>query len=133
VVVVVTRDTGGIAAAYRSYRPVLARLGRPIEYIYVVHGQMPQALHAVRELKPAGEPVEILSFATPFGESAALTVGFRHAAGDVVFTLTPEVQIAPDLLGSLLVALDGSDLVVARRKFEEPRGGESSIRRSTRC
>ena len=33
VVVVVTRDTGDIAAAYRSYRPVLARLGRPVEYI----------------------------------------------------------------------------------------------------
>ena len=55
-------------------------------------------MQALRALKAAGEPIEILSFATPFGESAALTVGFRHAAGDVVFTLTPEVQIAPEPL-----------------------------------
>ena len=60
------------------------------------------------------------NFATAFGESAALTVGFRHAAGDVVFTLTPEVQVAPDLLPRMLEALDGTDLVVARRMFEQP-------------
>ena len=118
VVVVVTRDTGDIAAAYRSYRPVLARLGRPVEYIYVVDGQMPQAMRALRELRAAGEPVEILSFATPFGEAAALTVGFRHAAGDVVFTLTPEVQVAPEALPRLLTELDGCDLVVARRMID---------------
>ena len=115
VVVVVTRDTGDIAAAYRSYRPVLARLGRPVEYIYVVDGQMPQAMRALRELKAAGEPVEILSFATPFGEAAALTVGFRHAAGDIVFTLTPYEEVSPEALPTLLEALDGTDLVVARR------------------
>jgi glycosyltransferase involved in cell wall biosynthesis len=119
-VIVVTRDDDDIAAAHRAYRPALARLGRPLEMIYVVDGPLPRTTQALRALKAAGEPIEILSFATPFGESAALTVGFRHAAGDVVFTLTPEVQIAPDLLRLLLESLEGSDLVVARRKFEEP-------------
>ena len=114
-VVVVTRDTGDISTAYRSYRPALARLGRPVEFIYVVDGPMPRAMQALRELKAAGEPIEILSFATPFGEAAALTVGFRHAAGDIVFTLTPEIQVAAELLPQLLDQLDGSDLVVARR------------------
>jgi len=118
VVVVVTRDTGDIAAAYRSYRPVLGRLGRPIEFIYVVDGQMPRAMQTLRELKATGEPLEILSFATPFGEAAALTVGFRHAAGDVVFTLMPEVQVAPEALPRLLAELEDSDLVVARRMIE---------------
>ena len=119
-VIVVARDSDDIAAAHRAYRPALARLGRPLEMIYVVDGPQPRAMQALRALKAAGEPIEILSFATPFGESAALTVGFRHAAGDVVFTLTPEVQIAPDLLSRLLDALEGTDLVVARRVFEDP-------------
>src|SRR3954447_14433468 len=118
VVVVVTRDTGDIAAAYRSYCPVLGRLGRPIEFIYVVDGQMPRAMQTLRELKAAGEPLENLSLATPFGEAAALTVGLRHAAGDVVFTLTPEVQVAPEALPRLLAELEDSDLVVARRMIE---------------
>ena len=90
-IVVVTRDTDDIAQTHRAYRPALAKLGRPLEFIYVVDGPMPRAVQALRALKAAGEPIEILSFATAFGEAAALTVGFRHAAGDVVFTLTPEV------------------------------------------
>ena len=119
-IVVVTRDTDDIARTHRAYRPALAKLGRPLEFVYVVDGPMPRAVQALRALKAAGEPIEILSFATAFGESAALTVGFRHAAGDVVFTLTPEVQVAPDLLPRMLEALDGTDLVVARRMFEQP-------------
>lgn len=128
VVVAVTRDVDDIAAAYRLYRPELMRLGKPVEYIYVLDGPLPRATQALRALKAAGEPIEILSFATPFGEAAALTVGFRHAAGDVVFTLTPQVEVAPSALPQLLDALESSDLVVARRIFgaqqEPPRTGK---------
>jgi hypothetical protein len=116
-VVAVTEVVDDIAAAYRSYRPALASLGKPVEFIYVVDGPMPKAMEQLRALKAAGEPIEILSFATPFGEAAALTVGFRHAAGDVVFTLTPQVEVAPEMLPQLLDALGTSDLVVARRIF----------------
>jgi hypothetical protein len=116
-VIAVTEDVDDIAAAYRSYRSALAGLGKPVEFIYVVDGPMPRAMQALRALKAEGEPIEILSFATPFGEAAALTVGFRHAAGDVVYTLTPQVVVAPDTLPQLLDALGTSDLVVARRIF----------------
>ena len=47
-----------------AYRPALAELGRPVEFIYVVDGPMPRAMQALRALKAAGEPIEILSFAT---------------------------------------------------------------------
>jgi hypothetical protein len=115
VVVPVTRDLDDVTSAYRSYRRVLAPFGKPVEFIYVLDGLMPQATQALRALKGAGEPIELLSFATPFGEAAALTVGFRHAAGDVVFTLTPHAEVVPEALPSLLEALATSDLVVARR------------------
>jgi hypothetical protein len=115
VVVPVTRDLADVTSAYRSYRRVLAPFGKPVEFIYVLDGLMPQATQALRALKGAGEPIELLSFATPFGEAAALTVGFRHAAGDVVFTLTPHAEVVPEALPSLLEALATSDLVVARR------------------
>lgn len=115
VVVPITHDRDDVASAYHAYRRALARFGKPVEFIYVLDGPMPQAAKALRALKSGGEAVEILSFATPFGEAAALTVGFRHAAGDVVFTLTPYIEVAPEALPTLLDALGGSDLVVARR------------------
>ena len=52
-VIVVTRDGDDIAAAHRAYRPALARLGRPLEMIYVVDGPLPQTMQALRALKAA--------------------------------------------------------------------------------
>lgn len=111
----VGHDQDDVAATYRNYRRALSGLGRPVEFIYILDGPMPAAMASLRELRRAGEPIEILSFASPFGAAAALTVGFRHAAGDVVFTLTPYQEVAPDSLPALLAALEGNDLVVARR------------------
>lgn len=115
VVVPVVQDLDDVAATYQGYRQALARFKKPLEFIYVLDGPTPRALAALRALKSRGEPIEILSFATPFGEAAALTVGFRHAAGDVVLTLTAEAKVAPESLPQLVEALDSCDLVVARR------------------
>lgn len=119
VVVPVTQDCADIEAAYQSYRTVLGSFGKPVEFIYVLDGAMPRAARTLRGLRAAGEPVEVLSFASAFGEAAALTVGFRHAAGDVVFTLTPRAVIAPETLPQLIEALATSDVAVARRMTED--------------
>lgn len=119
-VVPIDVDLDDVATAYHGYRRVLGTLGKPVEFIYVLDGPKPRARAGLRALRDAGEPVEILSFATAFGMAAALTVGFRHAAGDVVFTLTPYTEVAAEGLPRLLQELQSADLVVARRV---PEGG----------
>jgi hypothetical protein len=119
VVLPVDLDLDDVATAYRSYREALRPLGKPVEFIYVLDGPMPKARAALRALRGAGEPIEILTFANPFGMAAALTVGFRHAAGDVVFTLTPYPEVLASGLPSLLQELETADLVVARRVPED--------------
>ncbi len=119
-VIPVDVDLDDVATAYRAYRQALGSLGKPVEFIYVLDGPKPKARQALRALRDAGEPIEILSFANPFGMAAALTVGFRHAAGDVVFTLTPYPEVNPEGLPRLLQELQSADLVVARRV---PEGG----------
>lgn len=131
-VVPVDHDHDDIAATYRSYRKVLGALNKPVEFIYVLDGPIPKAREALRSLRDAGEPIEILSFATPFGMAAALTVGFRHAAGDVVFTLTPYAEVAAEGLPAMLQALETTDMVVARRVLggreqAKPRKFESMV------
>jgi hypothetical protein len=114
-VVPVEQEHDDVASTYRSYRRVLGELGKPVEFIYVLDGPLPKTMAALRALRAAGEPIEILSFASPFGVAAALTVGFRHAAGDIVFTLTPYAEVAAERLPALAQALQSSDLVIAHR------------------
>ena len=47
-IVVVTHDTDDLAQTHQAYRPALARLGRPLEFIYVIDGPMPRAVQSLR-------------------------------------------------------------------------------------
>jgi hypothetical protein len=115
VVVVIGRDGGSVAGIHRRYRLALASLGLELEFLYVLDGPLPRTLAALRELRSAGEIIEILTFSQSFGEAAALTVGFRRARAPLVMTLPLEPAVADADLPRLVEALGTSDMVVARR------------------
>ncbi|MCX8101060.1 MAG: glycosyltransferase [Geminicoccaceae bacterium] len=118
VVVPITEDRADLAERHGQIRAGLAPLGRRLEFVYVLDGFRPRARAALVELRRAGEPVEILTFARPMGEAAALTVGLRHATGNIVLTLDPELEIDPVELPRLVRRLEtsGSDIVTAARR-----------------
>jgi glycosyltransferase involved in cell wall biosynthesis len=115
VIVPVVREVAAIEASYAGYRAGLARLGCPVEFLFVVDGPAGRTLAALKALKRQGAPIEILAFGHAVGEAAALTVAFGSVRGDVVLTLTAEPTIAPDELPRLVQALGEADLVVAVR------------------
>ena len=115
VIVVIAKEGGPVAETYRRYRQALAQGRLGLEFLYVLDGPLPRTLAALRELRRAGEPVEILTFSQPFGEAAALTVGFRRARAPLVMTLAAEPVVADADLPRLVEAIGTSDMVVARR------------------
>lgn len=115
IVLPVTAEVPSVEAGFAAYKTALAPLARRLEFIYVLDGQHPQTLEALRRLARAGEPLQMLAFPQSLGESAALSVGFREAAGDIVLTLPPRPEVVPAELPQLVAGLDEADLVVARR------------------
>lgn len=122
VVVPITQDEGDLAEDFAAYKTQLYNNAENIDFIYVLDGECPQAVATLRSLKNAGEPLQILSFAKSMGEAAALTVGCRHAQGEVIMTLPAKTQVKITELSRLLVALDGADMVVARRHLDREVG-----------
>ncbi|MEO1144085.1 MAG: glycosyltransferase [Cyanobacteria bacterium J06638_22] len=118
VVVPVTQDEGDLAQDFIAYKTVLADNAEFVDFIYVLDGQCPQAVEALKSLKIAGEPLQILSFAKSKGEAAALSVGCHHAEGDVIMTLPAKMQVKTEELARLLVAFEGTDMVVAQRRLD---------------
>jgi len=102
-------------ALYEAYREGLAPLNRKVEFIYVIDGNSPAFYEAVLELQSEGEPIRIVKLGRRFGESAALSAGFRHAAGEVILTLPAYYQVQASDLPQLVQGLDSADLVVGRR------------------
>lgn len=115
VVVPIRRDHGNLDRLHSTYRAALEASGHELQFVYVVDGPLQASLDSLRRLKQAGEPIEIVHHAHSFGEAATLTTGFRHARGELVMTLTQEVEVKPGELEKLLAAIQEHDLVTARR------------------
>lgn len=117
IIVPVVERYGDLGQLHDEFAAELARLGRSVEFIYVVNEQLREVVPALRHLQErAGAEVSIILLGGPFGESAALTTGFAKARGEVIVTLASYFQIEP---GGLLQAFDelenGADLVVGWR------------------
>lgn len=115
IVIPVLSDRFDLKATHARYRDALRDTGRPLQFVYVVDGALPESLEALRALKRAGENLEILAHAHGFGEATALTTGFRHARGELVMTLPAEGHVDVRDLEPLIEAAAERDVVVGVR------------------
>lgn len=125
VVVPVLGELPRVAELHARLRQGLAPLGRRFETIFVVDGPWRATLEALKALRRQVGGIEILTFARPMGEAAALTVGLRHATGTVVLTLPAELEVDPSELPGLVRALEagGVDIVTLARRVPGRTGG----------
>ena len=118
VVVPVLREQPRIAELHAQLCRGLAPLGRRFEVIYVIDGPQRATLEALKAIRRQGGGIEILTFARPMGEAAALTVGLRHASGAIVLTVATELEVDPAELPRLVRTLETGDadiVTLARR------------------
>lgn len=104
-VIPVLEDRGDIAATHGAYVDSLAESGLELEPIYVLDGDKPQAMATLRKLRDSAQPPVILHLPQADGEATALSVGFRHATGDLVMTLPDHPQVVGKELRALLMRL----------------------------
>lgn len=115
IVVPVLAEPKDIAQTHKIYRESLEGRGWILQFIYVVDGENPAVISALKALKDGGEALEILHLPHRHGGATALSVGFRYAKGERIMTLPEMPQVTGDALTALLDASDGQDLTVARR------------------
>ncbi|MFQ5466590.1 MAG: glycosyltransferase, partial [Kiloniellaceae bacterium] len=115
VVVPVTERFDDVDALYGAYKRGVEATGQSFEFIYVLDGNYPDVLTALQALRARGEPIRILTLARWFGEATALTIGFTHARGEVILTLPAYRQVEPGEIARAVAALEGEDMVIARR------------------
>lgn len=115
VVIPVTGRHDDPETLFGQYSQALRTLGADLEFVYVLDGPYPEVRAALDNLQAAGEPIRVISLGRSFGEAAALSVGFRHCAGDAVVILPAFLQVEPADLPRLVRQLESVDMVVGRR------------------
>lgn len=114
VIIPVTERFDPVAELFHEYKRGIEATGREYEFVYVVDGEQPEILNALKKLQET-EQLTIITLAKTFGESTALSAAFGETSGDIIVTLPAYQQIETDEVPRLISSLDDCDMVLARR------------------
>jgi len=88
------------------------------EVIVVDDGSTDNSLKVLNEIRREDDRFKIISFQKNYGKSAALSVGFKYATGDLIVTMDADLQDDPHEMPNLIKKIDeGYDLVSGWKKI----------------
>jgi glycosyltransferase involved in cell wall biosynthesis len=117
VVVPVFNEEGSLSELHRNLTAVLEGMGRSYEIIFVDDGSRDGSLDVLKDIHQRDPRTRVLSFRMNYGKSAALSVGFDDAQGDIIITIDADLQDDPDEIPRLITKLEsGYDLVSGWKK-----------------
>lgn len=97
---------------------VLQAHGFSYEIILIDDGSTDDSWKVIQSLSAEDKSIKGIRFNRNYGKSAALNVGFRQCAGDVVITMDADLQDSPDEIPELyhMIKNEGYDLVSGWKK-----------------
>lgn len=117
IVVPVMNEEDNLPLLYGEISEVLASLQQAYEIIFVDDGSTDHSRAILRALAFADPRVRVVLFRRNYGQTAALSAGFRLCRGAVVITMDADLQNDPHDIPALLQKMaEGYDLVNGWRK-----------------
>jgi len=116
-VIPVFNEHENIESLHREIRDVLDRMQFSSEIIYIDDGSTDNSLDLLRQLQRQDGEMRIIRFRRNFGQTAALSAGFKFARGKIILPLDADGQNDPADIPRLLSKLEeGYDIVSGWRK-----------------
>jgi glycosyltransferase involved in cell wall biosynthesis len=117
VLIPLLNEEGSLKELHQQLRQTLNRMNIRYELLFVDDGSTDRSFQVLRDLKRMDHHVKIIRFRRNYGKSAALSVGFDKAQGNVVITMDADLQDDPAEIPSLKRKIeDGFDLVSGWKK-----------------
>jgi len=100
-------EEGSLRELHQQLRYTLGRMNMRYEILFIDDGSTDRSFHVLRDLKRVDRHVKVIRFRRNYGKSAALSVGFEKAQGNIVITMDADLQDDP------------AEIPILRRKLEE--------------
>lgn len=102
---------------HQQLRATLGKMNIRYELIFIDDGSTDRSIQVLRELRRNDRHIRIYRFRRNYGKSAALSVGFEKAQGNIVVTMDADLQDDPAEIPNLKRKIDeGYDLVSGWKK-----------------
>ena len=117
VVVPLYNEEDSLPELFEAIQKVSKDMGTPFEVIFVDDGSTDGSFRVLREIHRKFANVKVIRFRRNFGKSAALSMGFSEAGGEIVVTMDADLQDDPAEIPGLVKAMDDSyDLISGWKK-----------------
>jgi glycosyltransferase involved in cell wall biosynthesis/Flp pilus assembly protein TadD len=117
IVVPIMNEIGNLPILYDKLKSVLSTLKQNYEIIFIDDGSWDGSKKYLKELSKADKNVIVIQFRRNYGQTAALSAGFKYANGNVIITMDGDLQNDPEDIPVLLEKMaEGYDLVNGWRK-----------------
>jgi len=117
VIIPIYNERESIEQLHDELCATMSGLGLRYEILYIDDGSRDGSRDLLKRIHAADPHVNVILFRKNFGQTAAMSAGFKHARGDVFVTLDGDLQNDPADIPRLLETLeDGYDLVTGWRK-----------------
>jgi glycosyltransferase involved in cell wall biosynthesis len=122
VVIPVFNEEPNIVPLYRELKPVMEKMGKKYEILFVDDGSRDRTYSAVKYLHKKDNHVKAIRLRKNFGQTAAISAGFDNAKGDIIITMDGDMQNSPRDIPKLLAKInEGYDVVSGwRYKRQDP-------------
>ena len=108
IVVPVYNERKNVAILHSRIRDVLDSLGKKYEIIFVDDGSRDGTFQELKRL----DKVKIVQFRKNFGQTAAMSAGFKAAKGDIIISMDGDLQNDPQDIPRMLAKMDeGYDVI----------------------
>jgi len=117
IIIPVRNEKENIPLLYQEITAIVSKLGLTYEIIYINDGSTDGTTKELNSLEKFDTHVVIIEFKKNYGQTAALSAGFRFCRGERIITMDGDLQNDPADIPMLLAKLDeGYDLVNGWRK-----------------
>jgi glycosyltransferase involved in cell wall biosynthesis len=112
VVIPVYEETESLEPLFHGLKEILESLDISYEVLFINDGSRDGSEQVLDLLHDREERVKVIHLRANFGKSVALSVGFEHAEGEMIFTLDADLQDDPKEIPRFLQKMEeGYDLV----------------------
>lgn len=115
VLVLASERAENLTSFYEEYITPLASLGKSIEVVFAAEGWLRHLADEVKPLALAGARVHVLLAAQRMGETGLIRMALPYCRSQSIVIMSAYRRIEASALPNVIRALDGADLVVARR------------------
>ncbi len=116
IVIPVLNEQDNLRPLYREIADALCEIGR-YEIIFVDDGSTDKSVEVLTDIQSGDPKVRVICFRRNFGQTAALSAGFKHARGQIIIPMDADGQNDPADIPLLIEKLEsGFDIVSGWRR-----------------